>query len=91
MKIEEAIQKFIEDQNVLRLYFRLEDRKHLGSCNVQCLKSFIYKKFIKKNGFGKYVEFTPHPKGLHGIDAPSKEELNRLGFTDVNIALADTI
>ena len=40
---------------------------------------------------GKYVEFTPHPKSLDGIDAPSAKELARLDFADVSTALANTI
>ena len=40
---------------------------------------------------GKYVVFTPHPESLDGINAPSKEKLVRLGFSDVNTALANTI
>ena len=93
MQIEEAIRKCMGDGNVLGFYFRLENGKHTGSCNVQCLNSFVYKKFVKKNEkiLGKYVEFTPHPKSLDGVNAPSKEELVRLGFTDVSTALANTI
>ena len=37
------------------------------------------------------MEFSPHPKSLDGIDAPSALELARLGFSDVNTALANTI
>jgi hypothetical protein len=93
MQIEEGIRKCMGELNVLGFYFRLENGKHTGSCNVQCLNSFVYKKFVKKNEkiLGKYVEFTPHPKSLDGINAPSKEELVRLGFSDVNTALANTI
>ena len=40
---------------------------------------------------GKYVEFTPHPRSLDGANAPSDSELTRLGFSDVNTALASTI
>ena len=40
---------------------------------------------------GKYIEFSPHPKSLDGIDAPSATELTRLGFSDVNTALANTV
>ena len=93
MQIEDAIRKCMGERNVLGFYFRLENGKHTGSCNVQCLNSFVYKKFVKKNEkiLGKYAEFTPHPKSLDGINAPSKEELVRLGFSDVNTALANTI
>jgi hypothetical protein len=60
---------------------------------VQWLNAAVYKKFVKKNTklLGKYVEFTPHPKSLDGINAPSQIELSRLGFSDVNTALANTV
>ena len=50
-------------------------------------------KFSKKNGkiLDKYVEFSPHPKSLDGTNAPSNEKLVRLGFQDVNTALANTV
>ena len=65
----------------------------MGSCNIQCLNAAVYKKYVKQNHFinGKYVEFSPHPKSLDGINAPSTTELTRLGFPDVNTALANTI
>ena len=60
---------------------------------MQCLNAAVYKKYVKQNHpiLGKYVEFSPHPKSLDGIDAPSPLELTRLGFADVNTALANTI
>ena len=81
------------EQNVVGSFFRLEKGKHVGSCNVQCLNAAVYKKFVKQNHliFGKYVEFSPHPRSLDGIDAPSTVEFTRLGFTNVNTALANTI
>ena len=56
-------------------------------------KCSSYKKFSKKNGkiLGKYVEFCPHPKSLDGINASTNEELVRLGFSDVNTVLANTV
>ena len=62
-------------------------------CNVQCLNAAVYKKFVKKNTklLGKYIEFTPHPKSLDGINAPSQKELTRLGFSDVNTSLTNTV
>ena len=57
------------------------------------LNAAVYKKFVKKNTklLGKYIEFTPHPKSLDGINAPSPTELTKLGFSDVNTALANTV
>ena len=91
--IEHALKKYIGEKNVLNIFFKIENGKHVGSCNVQCLNAAVYKKFVKKNTkfLGKYVEFTPHPKSLDGINAPSQEELTKLGFSDVNTALANTV
>ena len=91
--LEEGIKNIFGEGNVIGIFFRLEKGKHVGSCNVQCLNAAVYKKYVKQNILilGKYVEFSPHPKSLDGIDAPSAIELARLGFTDVNTALANTI
>lgn len=66
--------------------------KHGGSYNVQCLNAAVYKKYIRQNHriVGKYIEFSSHPKSLDGINAPL-QQLTRLGFYDVTIALANTI
>ena len=91
--LEEGIKKLFGEENVVGIFFRLEKGKHVGSCNVQCLNAAVYKKYVKQNHriLGKYMEFSPHPKSLDGIDAPSTIELTRLGFSDVNTALANTI
>ena len=83
----------MNEKNVVNIFFRLEGGKHVGSCNVQCLNAAVYKRFSKRNGkiLGKYVEFSPHPKSLDGTNAPTNEELIRLGFQDVNTALANTV
>ena len=91
--IEHALKKHMGERNVLNIFFKIENGKHVGSCNVQCLNAAVYKKFVKKNVklLGKYVEFTPHPESLDGINAPSQEELTKLWFSDVNTALANTV
>ena len=50
-------------------------------------------KFSKKNKniLGKYIEFCPHSKSLDGVNALTHDELVRLGFTDVNITLANIV
>ena len=92
-ELEDGIKEHMGEKNVISIFFRLEGGKHIGSCNVKCLNAAVYKKFSKKNGkiLGKYVEFSPHPKNLDGTNAPSNEELIRLGFQDVNTALANTV
>ena len=91
--LEEGIKTLFGEGNVVSIFFRLEKRKHIGTCNVQCLNAVVYKKYIKQNHLilGKYVEFSLHPRSLDGIDAPPATELTRLGFADVNTALANTI
>lgn len=56
-------------------------------------KCCTIKKNVKKSHkiCNKYVEFLPHPKSFDGISKPSVEELTRLGFNDVNTALANTV
>ena len=60
---------------------------------MQCLNATVYKKFVKQNHLilGKYIECSPYPINLDGINAPSAIELTRLGFSDVNNALANNI
>ena len=91
--IEYEIKKHMGEKNVVNIFFKIENGKHVGSCNVQCLNAAVYKKFVKKNTklLGKYIEFTPHPKSLDGINAPSPTDLIKLGFSDVNTALASTV
>ena len=94
-EIEESIKKHMGAKNAVNFFFKRDEKngKHLGSCNIQCLNAMVYKKFGKKTVklLGKYVEFTPHPRSLDGANAPSEGELARLGFSDVNNALASTI
>ena len=91
--LEEGIKAHMGEKNVIGVFFRLENYKHVGSCNIQCASAAVYKKYVKQNAkiFGKYVEFCPHPKSLDGVNAPTSEELTRLGFSDVNTALANTV
>ena len=92
--LETEIKTCMGEKNVLNIFFKTDDKGKLtGVCNVQCLSAAVYKKFVKKNHkiCNKYVEFAPHPKSLDGIYMPSGEELTRLGFNDMNTALANTV
>ena len=93
--IEESIKEHMGAKNAVNLFFKRDEKngKHLGSCKIQCLNVMVYKKFGKKTVkvLGKYVEFTLHPRSLDGANAPSELDLARLGFSDVNNALASTI
>ena len=92
---EESIKEHMGSKNAVTFFFKRDEKngKHLGSCNIQCLNTMVYKKFGKKTAklLGKHVEFTPHPRSIDGANAPSALELTRLGFSDVNTALASTI
>ena len=91
--LEEGIKAYMGERNVVGVFFRLENNKHVGSCTIQCLNAAVYKKYVKQNAkiLGKYIEFCPHPKSLDGTNAPTTEELARLGFSDLNTALANTV
>jgi hypothetical protein len=94
-EIEKSIEAHMGQKNAVNFFFKKDGKngKHLGSCNIQCLNAMVYKKFAKKTVklLGKHVEFTPHPRSLDGANAPNTAELTRLGFSDVNTALANTI
>ena len=49
-ELEHGIKEHTGEKNVVSIFFRLEGRKHVGSCNVQCLNATVYKKFPKKMG-----------------------------------------
>lgn len=73
--------------------FKCDDKgKCTGVCNVECLSVAIYKRFVKKNHkiCNKYVEFFHHLKNLDRTSKPITKELTRLGFNDVNTAIANT-
>ena len=38
-KLEYGIKEHMGEKNVISIFFRLEGGKHVGSCNVQCLKA----------------------------------------------------
>ena len=38
-----------------------------------------------------YVKFTPHPRNLDELAAPSEAQLKEFGFTDINNALAGMV
>ena len=94
-KIEENIKAHMGSKNAVSFFFKKDEKngKHLGSCNIQCLNAMVYKIFTKKTVklFGKYVEFTPHSRSLDGVNAPNASEFIRLGFSDMNTALANII
>lgn len=91
--LEEGIKILFGEGNIEGIFSRLEKKKHVDSCNVQYLNASVYKKYVKENHFilGKYVELSSYHKSLDRNDAPSTIKLTRLGFSDVNTALANNI
>ena len=49
-----------------------------------------YRKFVTKHVkmLNHYVKFTPHPRNLDKLAAPSEAQLQQFGFTNINNALA---
>lgn len=92
-KLEEGLKSKIGANNIVSMYFKLENGRHVGTCNVQCLNAAVYKKHVKQNVelHGKYVDFSPHPRSLDGTNPPSVEELKKLGLMDVNSAAMNAV
>ena len=80
-------------ENIVELFFKTEGGKIKGSCNIECKNAAIYKKFLNKveEMHGHYVTFTLHPRSMDGSSKPSHKELIKLGFGNINTAIADTI
>jgi hypothetical protein len=76
------------------IWFHEQDGlRHNGSANVECLNSYVYRKFLgKEKKIGAYhLEITPHRRSLEGSEKPSKELLVKFGFKDTNTCLVNTI
>jgi hypothetical protein len=78
---------------VSAFYPRTTSKIHHGIANVECLNSAVYKQHVNKSVrlLNKWVTFHPHPNSLYGSAKPDDATLKKLGFTNVNNALADTI
>ena len=81
-------------KNIVSVFYpRATTKIHHGVANVECLNSAVYKQHVNKSArlLNKWVTFHPHPNSLNGSAKPDDATLKKLGFTDVNNALADTI
>ena len=89
-----VIKSLMGEKNVTNIYY-LSQRSNLhgGIANIECLNAIVYRQYSNKSlpMFGRYVDFKPHRKSLKGIEAPSNSELERLGFSNINVAMANTI
>ena len=93
-QIEKNIEEHFGPKNAVNFFFKRDAKndKHLGSYNIQRLNATIHKKFVKKSAklLCKHVKFPVHPRILD-TNAPNASELTRLGSSDVNTVLANTI
>ena len=81
-------------KNIVSVFYpRATTKIHHGVANVECLNSAVYKQHVHKliRLLNKWVTFHPHPNSLDGSAKPDDSTLKKLGFSDVNNALADTI
>ena len=81
-------------KNIVSVFYpRATTKIHHGVANVECLNSAVYKQYVNKSArlLNKWVSFHPHLNSLNGSAKPDDATLKKLGFTDVNNALADTI
>jgi hypothetical protein len=81
-------------KNIVSVFYpRATGNIHHGIANVECLNSAVYKQHLRKTARlqNKWVVFQPHPNSLDGSARPDDATLKKLGFSDINNALADTI
>ena len=89
-----AIRKILGDKNMVSIWFHKEDGlRHNMSVNVECLNSFVYRKFLGKEVKIEtyHVKITLHRRNLEGSEKPSKELLAKFGFKDPNTCLVNTV
>ena len=88
------IKELMGSKNVASHYFsKLKGKLHTGSVNIECLNPTVYHQYVNKTLkiFDQHVSFTPHPRSLAGSLPPSQEEKEKLGFCDINTAMANTL
>ena len=88
------IKELMGDKNIASYYFsKLKGKLHTGSVNIECLNPTVYHQYVNKslNFFDQHVSFTLHPRSLVGSLPPLKEEKEKLGFCDINTAMANTL
>ena len=93
-EVEAALQGLMGINNIASIYFPNRDEQlHGGTANVEVTTTVTYKQFVTKHVkmLNHYIKFTPHPRSLDGLAAPSEAQLKEFGFTDINNALAGTV
>ena len=93
-EVEATCQGLMGINNIASIYFPSRDEQlHGGTANVELTTPTTYKQFVTKHVkmLNHYVKFTPHPRSVDGLAAPSEAQLKEFGFTDINNALAGTV
>ena len=48
-EIEHDIKSSMETSNVVECFFKKEDGRHVGTCNVECLNAAVSKSFVHQS------------------------------------------
>jgi hypothetical protein len=93
-QIEASFREYFGTKNLTNIFFpRAKGHIHCGIANLECLNPAVYKQHLRKSMrmHSKHITFLPHPRSLDGSSKPDEETLRRLGFLDVNTAIANTL
>lgn len=89
-----SLQMHFGTKNIVSIFYPMATGKiHHGIANVECLNSAVYKQHLRKLARlqNKWVEFQPHPNFLDRSMRPNDATMKKVGFTDFNNALVDTV
>lgn len=90
----DSLKAHLGANNVASVFYpRARTIVHHGTANVECVNATVYKRFLRKSVRlnGKWSEFQPHPNSLDGSARPDDATLRRLGFANIDTAMANTI
>lgn len=90
----DTLKTFIGPKNVSSIFYpRAKETMHNGVANIECLNATVYKQFLRKSVKlnGKWIELQPHPNSLNGSARPDDATLRKLGFANIDTAMANTI
>jgi hypothetical protein len=68
-----------------------ENGKPSGVVNVECKNPILYMKHVHKNYklLNKYIDFIPHRGSLLSKFKPTKEDIERWDYNDINNAVVN--
>lgn len=93
-QIEASFREYFGTKNLTHIFFpRAKGSIHCGIANLECLNPSVYKQHLRKSMrmHTKHISFIPHPRSLDGSSKPDEDTLRKLGFLDVNNAIASTL